>query len=95
MFATSYALFIPALDDVLAEIKSIKGFKNVLRVVCGGCLDFKVVIALNAAEFGPWGMLLYQYVLFLLKSPQIHLFAIFCLVAFSLLLINFNLILIL
>jgi uncharacterized membrane protein len=30
------------------------GAKSVQRVVCGGCLDFKVIIALDAATFGTW-----------------------------------------
>ena len=31
-----------ALKDVLAEIKAVDGFLKVDRVVCGGCMDFKV-----------------------------------------------------
>ena len=31
-----------ALNEVLAEVKAVDGFKKVDRVVCGGCLDFKV-----------------------------------------------------
>jgi hypothetical protein len=31
-----------ALDSVLAEVKAVDGVKGVQRVVCGGCLDFKV-----------------------------------------------------
>ena len=31
-----------ALDAALPAIKALAGFKNVQRVVCGGCLDFKV-----------------------------------------------------
>ena len=31
-----------ALNAVLGDIKSVDGFKKVDRVVCGGCLDFKV-----------------------------------------------------
>mmetsp|Transcript_5060 Transcript_5060/g.5184 ORF Transcript_5060/g.5184 Transcript_5060/m.5184 type:complete len:113 (+) Transcript_5060:70-408(+) len=44
-----------ALDAVLPIIKALDGFKSVQRVVCGGCLDFKVVISLNAEKYGPWG----------------------------------------
>ena len=43
-----------AIAGVLAEVKAVKGVKNVQRVVCGGCHDFKVIIALDAAEFGAW-----------------------------------------
>ena len=31
-----------ALVAVLPAIKALPGFQNVQRVVCGGCLDFKV-----------------------------------------------------
>eukprot|EP00607_Mallomonas_marina_P000113 CAMPEP_0182425210 /NCGR_PEP_ID=MMETSP1167-20130531/11558_1 /TAXON_ID=2988 /ORGANISM="Mallomonas Sp, Strain CCMP3275" /LENGTH=114 /DNA_ID=CAMNT_0024605679 /DNA_START=163 /DNA_END=507 /DNA_ORIENTATION=+ len=43
-----------ALNDVLAEVKTVDGVKSVQRVVCGGCLDYKVVIALPAEKFGAW-----------------------------------------
>lgn len=36
------------------ELKNIPGMKSVQRIVCGGCLDFKVIVALDAAEFGNW-----------------------------------------
>ena len=35
-------------------IKKVDGVKSVNRVVCGGCLDFKVVVALSADKFGDW-----------------------------------------
>eukprot|EP00980_Cylindrotheca_fusiformis_P015088 scaffold4157_cov136-Cylindrotheca_fusiformis.AAC.38 len=31
-----------ALNEVLAEVKAVDGFKKVDRVFCGGCMDFKV-----------------------------------------------------
>jgi len=31
-----------ALEEVLDEVKAVEGVKKVDRVVCGGCLDFKV-----------------------------------------------------
>ena len=31
-----------ALEEVLPAVRAIPGFKSVQRVVCGGCLDFKV-----------------------------------------------------
>ncbi|GAB5370176.1 hypothetical protein AAMO2058_001469900 [Amorphochlora amoebiformis] len=43
-----------ALDEVLSEVKAVPGVKSVQRVVCGGCLDFKVVTALEAEKFGDW-----------------------------------------
>ena len=35
-------------------MKAVKGVKSVQRVVCGGCLDFKVVTSLDAESFGAW-----------------------------------------
>ena len=37
-----------------SAIKKIDGVQSVQRVVCGGCLDFKVVIALTAEKYGAW-----------------------------------------
>jgi hypothetical protein len=31
-----------AIDSILADVKAVDGCKSVQRVVCGGCLDFKV-----------------------------------------------------
>jgi hypothetical protein len=33
-----------ALETVLADVKKVDGVKSVERIVCGGCLDFKVRI---------------------------------------------------
>lgn len=43
-----------SLDLFKDRIKQVDGVKSVQRVVCGGCLDFKVIIALDAAKFGSW-----------------------------------------
>ncbi|CAE7308516.1 unnamed protein product [Symbiodinium sp. CCMP2592] len=43
-----------ALEEVLPEIKKVDGLGSVQRVVCGGCLDFKVVVKLPADKFGDW-----------------------------------------
>mmetsp|Transcript_7041 Transcript_7041/g.16820 ORF Transcript_7041/g.16820 Transcript_7041/m.16820 type:complete len:183 (+) Transcript_7041:67-615(+) len=43
-----------ALDSVISDVKSVDGVKSVQRVVCGGCLDFKVVVKLPADKFGDW-----------------------------------------
>mmetsp|Transcript_13836 Transcript_13836/g.28954 ORF Transcript_13836/g.28954 Transcript_13836/m.28954 type:complete len:113 (+) Transcript_13836:74-412(+) len=40
------------LANKLPELKAIAGVKNVQRVVCGACLDFKVVTAVDADKFG-------------------------------------------
>lgn len=31
-----------AISSLLAQVKAVDGVKSVQRVVCGGCLDFKV-----------------------------------------------------
>jgi hypothetical protein len=35
-------------------LKKIDGVKSVQRIVCGGCLDYKVIVALDAAKFAAW-----------------------------------------
>eukprot|EP00164_Ancoracysta_twista_P003861 GFYU01005180.1.p1 GENE.GFYU01005180.1~~GFYU01005180.1.p1 ORF type:complete len:129 (+),score=17.96 GFYU01005180.1:50-388(+) len=42
------------LDSVLAELKALEGVKNVQRVVCGDCNDFKIITSLSAEAFGKW-----------------------------------------
>lgn len=42
------------LTGALAEVKAVAGVVSVQRVVCGGCLDFKVVTKLDAESFGKW-----------------------------------------
>mmetsp|Transcript_26226 Transcript_26226/g.36959 ORF Transcript_26226/g.36959 Transcript_26226/m.36959 type:complete len:113 (-) Transcript_26226:272-610(-) len=42
------------LDSVLDSIKNIDGFKKVDRVVCGGCLDFKVIISMPVEKWEAW-----------------------------------------
>jgi len=36
-----------ALAGIVADVKKVKGVKSVQRVVCGGCLDFKVTALLE------------------------------------------------
>ena len=43
-----------ALDGVLKDVKAVDGVKDVKRVVCGGCMDFKVIVSLQADKFGAW-----------------------------------------
>jgi len=31
-----------ALDSIVDDVKKVDGVKSVERIVCGGCLDFKV-----------------------------------------------------
>lgn len=42
------------LEEALPILKSIDGVKSVQRVVCGGCLDFKIITSLSADKFGDW-----------------------------------------
>ena len=42
------------LDKYVGDIKAVDGVTNVERVVCGGCLDFKVITSLTAEKFGDW-----------------------------------------
>jgi hypothetical protein len=42
------------LTKILADLKAIDGVKSVQRVVCGECLEFKVITAVDAAKFGDW-----------------------------------------
>lgn len=42
------------LSSIIPALKDIKGLKDIQRVVCGGCLDYKVIVSLNANNFGEW-----------------------------------------
>jgi hypothetical protein len=42
------------LDKYIADIKAVDGVANVQRVVCGGCMDFKVITSLPNAAFEAW-----------------------------------------
>mmetsp|Transcript_8625 Transcript_8625/g.18409 ORF Transcript_8625/g.18409 Transcript_8625/m.18409 type:complete len:153 (+) Transcript_8625:24-482(+) len=42
------------LDEALPKLKALDGIKDVQRVVCGGCLDFKVITSLSADKYGDW-----------------------------------------
>ena len=42
------------LASVLDELKAIDGVTGVQRIVCGGCLDFKVITSLSVDTFGAW-----------------------------------------
>lgn len=42
------------LNKYTASLKKVDGVKSVQRVVCGGCLDYKVVVALPAEKWGAW-----------------------------------------
>jgi hypothetical protein len=42
------------LRQVTRTLKELPGVKRVDRVVCGGCLDFKVITSLDQPAFGDW-----------------------------------------
>jgi hypothetical protein len=42
------------LNSVLPNVKKVDGVKSVQRIVCGGCLDFKVVTSLPTDKFKEW-----------------------------------------
>ena len=50
----SLAALHDVLDKHLPTLKAVKGAKGVQRVVCGGCLDFKIITTLDADSFGEW-----------------------------------------
>ena len=42
------------LNEVLPTIMGLDGVKGVQRVVCGGCLDFKLITSLPIEKFKAW-----------------------------------------
>jgi len=42
------------LEEILAQLSAVKGVTSVQRVVCGSCLDFKIITKLSAPCFGEW-----------------------------------------
>jgi hypothetical protein len=45
------------LNECTDDIKKIEGVFGVKRIVCGGCMDFKIVVALSAEKVkmsGDW-----------------------------------------
>ena len=42
------------LTSILPAVKAVDGVKSVQRVVCGGCLDFKVITSLPTEKFKEW-----------------------------------------
>eukprot|EP00536_Pseudo-nitzschia_multiseries_P009113 jgi/Psemu1/306303/fgenesh1_kg.248_\ len=54
--ATSKSLeaIAKVLDESLPEIKKASSDITVNRLVCGGCLDFKLMMTVPLEDFGPW-----------------------------------------
>lgn len=42
------------VDEYLPEIKKVSKDAKVNRLVCGGCLDFKLMTTVPLDDFGPW-----------------------------------------
>ena len=42
------------VDELLPEIKKSSKDATVNRLVCGGCLDFKLMTTVPLDDFGPW-----------------------------------------
>ena len=42
------------VDEYLPEIKGVSSGVKVNRLVCGGCLDFKLMTTVPLEDFGPW-----------------------------------------
>lgn len=50
----SLSLVQNRLNDLKTNIQSVPGLKSVQRIVCGGCLDYKVIVSVSADKFGEW-----------------------------------------
>lgn len=37
-----------------SQLQKIPGVQSIQRIVCGGCLDFKVIVALSADKYADW-----------------------------------------
>ncbi|KAL7522918.1 hypothetical protein ACHAWX_007683 [Stephanocyclus meneghinianus] len=42
------------VDEYLPQIKSVSSDATVNRLVCGACLDFKLMTTVPLGDFGPW-----------------------------------------
>ena len=52
------------VDEYLPEIKKISEGVTVNRLVCGGCLDFKLMTTVPLDDFGPWEARCVYYMVF-------------------------------
>jgi len=50
----SLAALQKALDGANSKISAVAGLRDVRRIVCGGCHDFKVVMSMAADKFPAW-----------------------------------------
>lgn len=42
------------VDELLPQIKKVSSDITVNRLVCGACLDFKLMMTVPLEDFGPW-----------------------------------------
>lgn len=42
------------MDEYLPQIKAVSEGATVNRLVCGSCLDFKLMTTVPLADYGPW-----------------------------------------
>lgn len=42
------------VDEYIEQIKSVSSDITVNRLVCGACLDFKLMMTVPLSDFGPW-----------------------------------------
>lgn len=42
------------VDEYLPELKKVSASAKVNRLVCGSCLDFKLMTTVPLDDFGPW-----------------------------------------
>ena len=57
-----------------SAIKQIDGLKGVQRIVCGGCLDYKVIISLSADKYKAWVRLSHDCNIVLWKNNILFIF---------------------
>ena len=57
-----------------SAIKQIDGLKGVQRIVCGGCLDYKVIISLSADKYKAWVRLSHDCYIVLWKNNILFIF---------------------
>jgi hypothetical protein len=43
-----------ALEDIKGELEKVDGFSESKRIVCGECMDFKIITPLPASKFEGW-----------------------------------------
>ena len=52
--AASLEAIAGVVDEYLPELKKLSPDATITRMVCGGCLDFKLMTTVPLDTFGPW-----------------------------------------